>query len=324
MLRGASRLHDRTQELERELRASAAAAGGAAFVLFCFGLLAARLVYLQVVQHDELSTQAENNRIAVVPIVPNRGLIVDRNGVVLANNYSAYTLEITPSKVGRPRGHDRRAGRAGRHPAARPQALQAADGGEQELRVAADPHQAHRRGGGALHRAALPLPRRRHQGAAVPQLPAGRGRQPPDRLHRPHQPGREGDDRRLAEDAAPTTAAPSTSASSASSRATRASCTASTGFEEVETSAGGRAVRRLTSTPADAGQHAGAVDRHPAAGAGRGAVRRPARRAGGDRPAQRRGAGLRQQAHLRPQPVRRRHRRRELARAQRVASTSRC
>src|SRR6476469_7295679 len=36
---------------------------------------------------------------AMVPIVPNRGLIVDRNGVVLASNYSAYTLEITPSKL---------------------------------------------------------------------------------------------------------------------------------------------------------------------------------------------------------------------------------
>ncbi|HJV94894.1 MAG TPA: penicillin-binding protein 2, partial [Albitalea sp.] len=71
----------------------------AAFVLFAFGLLVSRLVYLQVVKHDELSTQAENNRIAVVPIVPNRGLIVDRNGVVLANNYSAYTLEIMPAKV---------------------------------------------------------------------------------------------------------------------------------------------------------------------------------------------------------------------------------
>ena len=70
-----------------------------AFVLFGFGLLGARLVHLQVVKHEELATQAENNRIAVVPIVPNRGLIVDRNGVVLANNYSAYTLEITPSKV---------------------------------------------------------------------------------------------------------------------------------------------------------------------------------------------------------------------------------
>lgn len=71
----------------------------AAFVLIAFSLLAARLVLLQVVRHDELATQAENNRIAVVPIVPNRGLIVDRHGVVLANNYSAYTLEIMPSKV---------------------------------------------------------------------------------------------------------------------------------------------------------------------------------------------------------------------------------
>ncbi|MES2977432.1 MAG: penicillin-binding protein 2 [Pseudomonadota bacterium] len=68
-------------------------------VLLCFSLLAARLVYLQVYRHEDLSEQAENNRTAIVPIVPNRGLILDRNGVVLATNYSAYTLEITPSKV---------------------------------------------------------------------------------------------------------------------------------------------------------------------------------------------------------------------------------
>ncbi len=84
------------QELSR-FRARLWAAAG--FVLFCFGLLVFRLYTLQVVRHEDLATQAENNRIAVVPIVPNRGLIVDRNGVVLANNYSAYTLEITPSKV---------------------------------------------------------------------------------------------------------------------------------------------------------------------------------------------------------------------------------
>jgi len=71
----------------------------AAFVLLAFGLLGARLVYLQVFRHEELSTRAEANRIAVVPVVPNRGLIVDRNGVVLATNYSAYTLEITPTRV---------------------------------------------------------------------------------------------------------------------------------------------------------------------------------------------------------------------------------
>ena len=68
-------------------------------VLLGFGLLVARLVHLQVLRHDELSTRAESNRIAVLPVVPNRGLIVDRHGVVLASNYSAYTLEITPSKV---------------------------------------------------------------------------------------------------------------------------------------------------------------------------------------------------------------------------------
>ncbi|MDC8785648.1 penicillin-binding protein 2 [Roseateles koreensis] len=84
------------QELSRFRLRLVAAAG---FVLFCFGLLVARLVFLQVIQHDSLLDRAESNRTSVVPIVPNRGLIVDRNGVVLASNYSAYTLEITPSKV---------------------------------------------------------------------------------------------------------------------------------------------------------------------------------------------------------------------------------
>ena len=85
-------------ELELEqFRSRLLAAGG--FVLLCFFLLLLRMVWLQVVRHEELATQAEANRIAVVPIVPNRGLIVDRNGVVLATNYSAYTLEIAPSQV---------------------------------------------------------------------------------------------------------------------------------------------------------------------------------------------------------------------------------
>ena len=68
-------------------------------VVIAFGLVAARLVWLQVLRHDDLAEQAESNRTAVVPIVPNRGQILDRNGVVLATNYSAYTLEITPSRV---------------------------------------------------------------------------------------------------------------------------------------------------------------------------------------------------------------------------------
>lgn len=72
------------------------------FVLVCFGLLFARFTWLQVFKHNDYAGQAEDNRISVVPVVPNRGLIVDRNGVVLARNFSAYTLEITPSKIREP------------------------------------------------------------------------------------------------------------------------------------------------------------------------------------------------------------------------------
>ena len=71
----------------------------AALVVFCFGLLLARFVWLQVIQHDFYQTRAEDNRIALIPIVPNRGVITDRKGVVLAHNYSAFTLEITPSQT---------------------------------------------------------------------------------------------------------------------------------------------------------------------------------------------------------------------------------
>jgi penicillin-binding protein 2 len=67
-----------------------------------FALLVLRLGYLQWWRYDDFYEQAESNRTAVVPIVPNRGIIMDRNGVVLASNYSAYTLEITPSKLTEP------------------------------------------------------------------------------------------------------------------------------------------------------------------------------------------------------------------------------
>ena len=71
----------------------------AVFVLFCFFLLLLRFVWLQIVRHSNYVAQAEENRISIVPTMPSRGIITDRNGVVLANNYSAYTLEITPAKV---------------------------------------------------------------------------------------------------------------------------------------------------------------------------------------------------------------------------------
>jgi len=58
-----------------------------------------RFFYLQAFRHNYYQTLAESNRIAIVPIVPNRGLILDRNGVVLARNYSGYTLEINQNKT---------------------------------------------------------------------------------------------------------------------------------------------------------------------------------------------------------------------------------
>ncbi|HET6718385.1 MAG TPA: penicillin-binding protein 2, partial [Rhodocyclaceae bacterium] len=68
-------------------------------VLLAFLVLFGRFFYLQVYKHDYYLTRAEENRISLVPVVPNRGVIVDRKGVVLARNYSAFTLEVTPSKV---------------------------------------------------------------------------------------------------------------------------------------------------------------------------------------------------------------------------------
>ena len=86
--------------VERELRRfRARVLVATVLVLLAFLLLVLRLGYLQLWRYDDLLEQAESNRTSVVPIVPNRGVIMDRNGVVLATNYSAYTLEITPSKL---------------------------------------------------------------------------------------------------------------------------------------------------------------------------------------------------------------------------------
>ncbi|HSG75524.1 MAG TPA: penicillin-binding protein 2 [Burkholderiales bacterium] len=85
---------------ESELRAFQVRLGVAGLaVLIAFALLLARFVWLQVLQHDAYSAKAEENRIAVVPLPPNRGLILDRNGEILARNYLAYTLEIFPAQV---------------------------------------------------------------------------------------------------------------------------------------------------------------------------------------------------------------------------------
>ncbi len=71
----------------------------AILVGLAFTILLARLVYLQIWRYDYFHTLAENNRITVVPVAPNRGIILDSHGDVLAHNYAAYTLELTPGKI---------------------------------------------------------------------------------------------------------------------------------------------------------------------------------------------------------------------------------
>ncbi|GJL76303.1 penicillin-binding protein 2 [Nitrosomonas sp.] len=71
----------------------------AGFILLLFLVLLSRFFYLQVTQGEHYHTLAEANRISIAPLVPNRGLILDRNGKILAQNYSTYTLEITPNKI---------------------------------------------------------------------------------------------------------------------------------------------------------------------------------------------------------------------------------
>lgn len=67
-------------------------------VLILFVLLS-RLVYLQFFEFSHFSTLSENNRVHLSPLAPNRGLIYDRNGVVLAENRPSYQLELTPEQI---------------------------------------------------------------------------------------------------------------------------------------------------------------------------------------------------------------------------------
>ncbi len=75
-----------------------------AIFLLVFGgilllVLLTRLLYLQVISHEHFTTLSEDNRVKLQPIPPNRGLIFDRNGIVLAENLPSYRLEITPEQI---------------------------------------------------------------------------------------------------------------------------------------------------------------------------------------------------------------------------------
>ncbi len=85
--------------LERQIFLSRLFIGGGVTV-FLLLLLVARLVFLQVYQHDYYSTKSDAYRISIQPVVPNRGLIYDRNGVILAENRPSYTLTLVKENAG--------------------------------------------------------------------------------------------------------------------------------------------------------------------------------------------------------------------------------
>jgi len=94
------RLATPLKNLDRELaRFHGRLKVGAAFVALLATALLAREFYLQIVQHEHYVQRAESNRISRVPTAPNRGLILDRNDRILAENYSAYTLELTRAQT---------------------------------------------------------------------------------------------------------------------------------------------------------------------------------------------------------------------------------
>ena len=96
-LRHTSRPGNDNASIQRDFRIRLLAAFLFIFVLF--SILAARFVHLQIHKRDEFTAQAASNRISLIPTAPIRGEIVDANGVVLARNYPAYSLEIIPSQI---------------------------------------------------------------------------------------------------------------------------------------------------------------------------------------------------------------------------------
>lgn len=68
-------------------------------IVILMGLLVANMYNIQVNQFQDYKTRSNDNRIKVVPIAPNRGLIYDRNGVLLAENRPVFNLELTPEKI---------------------------------------------------------------------------------------------------------------------------------------------------------------------------------------------------------------------------------
>jgi penicillin-binding protein 2 len=90
------KIKDAQREAERFRRRALA---GFVLIALCLGGLAARFWHLQIDRHAEFAARSDNNRISVRSIPPTRGLIYDRNGVLLAENIAAFRLEVVPEQV---------------------------------------------------------------------------------------------------------------------------------------------------------------------------------------------------------------------------------
>ena len=236
--------------------------------LAAFGGLFARFVYLQVYQHEHYRMLAESNRIAIVPIVPNRGVITDRNGVVLAQSYSAYTLELTPARIRNLEATiDELATIVDIQPRDRKRFRKLLDESKNfesmPLRTRLSDEEVARF---AVNRYRFPgveikarLFRQYPYGEVASHVIGYIGRINDKRpgAHRVVGRGRELQGLRLHRQGR------------RRAFATSASCTARRAVEEVEVDAGGRAVRTLSRTPPIVGQQPAAVARHQAAGSRR-------------------------------------------------------
>ncbi|GAB1461745.1 hypothetical protein MASR2M50_35200 [Thauera sp.] len=292
----------------------------AVFVLVCFGLLAARFHHLQVKRHDYFLTRAEDNRIALLPVVPHRGTIVDRHGVVLARNYATYTIEITPSQVrdldatldelagllpldARDRRRFRKLYEESRNFESVPLRSRLTD--EEVARVVS---QRYRLPGVDVKARLL---RDYPQGSTASHVIGYIGRITERDVERIEEAGNAANYRGTLH-----------MGKAGLEQSYEHELHGTTGFEQVEVNAGGRAVRALSHTAGDTGQRPRADPRHRAAEGGREGLRRSPRRAGGDRAGHRRRARAGLDADLRPQPLRRRHLYPGLEGAQRFARPS--
>ncbi|EGU60439.1 penicillin-binding protein 2 [Vibrio nigripulchritudo ATCC 27043] len=96
MRRQRTQIRDYTAESALFSRRALVAFAG---IVILMGVLLANLYNIQVNQFQDYKTRSNDNRIKVVPIAPNRGLIYDRNGILLAENRPIFSLEITPEKI---------------------------------------------------------------------------------------------------------------------------------------------------------------------------------------------------------------------------------